>query len=299
MASIDLHKQISQQRANFNTFVKYKGFQRIMADTAKYMILCFTALIVILPILVIFFGAFKTGTEFNSTGAFDLPQNWSLKNFIIVWQKGNMGLAFRNTVIMIVLASFGSIMTGTMASYALHRFRFRGKSFIKHIFLWIVLIPGTTAQVARFQIINALHLYNTMACPVILSMGTDIMAIYIYLQFLDSIPLSLDESAIVDGAGYFRVYFQIIMPLLKPATVTVLIIKSIGMYNDFYTPFLYMPKKSLAVVSTILYKFKGPYGSQWELICAGIVLAIIPTLIIFLILQKQIYNGLVSGSVKQ
>lgn len=289
----------SRQRTSLDTFRKYKGVGYIVSNFFKYGLLIITTLIIILPILVILFGAFKTGNEFNSTGAFDLPKQWSFDNFVTVWQKGDMGKAFLNTFIMIGLASLGSILTGTMASYVLHRFEFKGKEFIRHLFLWIVLIPGTTAQVARFQIVNALHLYNTMAIPIILAMGTDIMAIYIYLQFLDSIPRSLDESAIIDGAGYFRVYFQVIMPLLKPATVTVLITKSIGMYNDFYTPFLYMPKKSLAVVSTVLYKFKGPYGSQWELICAGIVIAIIPTLIIFLILQKQIYNGMVSGSVKQ
>jgi multiple sugar transport system permease protein len=284
---------------SIQTFVKYNGIQRIVSDTIKYILLLSAALITILPILVIFFGAFKNGTEFNSTGAFDLPKTWSFENFRIVWIKGQMALAFWNTFFMIAAASLGSIMTGTMASYVIHRFDFRGKKFIRHLFLWIVLIPGTTAQVSRFQIVNALGVYNTRWVAIVLAMGTDIMAIYIYLQFLESIPRSLDESAIIDGAGYFRVYFRIIMPLLKPATVTVLIIKSIGMYNDFYTPFLYMPRKTLQVISTILYKFKGPYGSQWEVICAGIVLAIIPTLVIFLALQKQIYNGLVNGAVKQ
>ena len=167
------------------------------------------------------------------------------------------------------------------------------------LFLWIVLIPATTAQVSRFQIVNAPGLYNTRLVGIVLAMGTDIMAIYIYLQFLESIPKSLDESAIIDGAGYFRVYWQIIMPLLKPATMTVLIIKSIGMYNDFYTPFLYMPKQSLQVISTALFKFKGPYGSHWEIICAGIMIAVIPTMAIFVALQKQIYSGLVQGAVKQ
>ena len=147
-----------------------------------------------MPILVIFFGAFKTGTEFNSTGAFDLPKVWQFKNFLTVWQKGDMGRAFLNTIIMIGLTCAGSIMTGTMASYVLHRFDFKGKKLIKNLFLWIVLIPGTTAQVARFQIVNALGLYNTMACPIILALGTDIMAIYIYLQFLDSIPVSLESE---------------------------------------------------------------------------------------------------------
>ena len=107
-----------------------------------------------------------------------------------------------------------------------------------------------------------------------------------------------DEAALIDGASYFTIYWRIILPLLKPAIATVIIIKGVAIYNEFYIPFLYMPKKAVGVVSTPLFKFKGPYGTQWEIISAGIVIAIIPTLIIFLLLQKYIYNGLTQGSVK-
>lgn len=280
-------------------YLKHAGGKNIAFTVLKYGALLLATLVTILPILVIFIGSFKTGQEFNSTGAFDLPARLNLSNYAIAFTKGKMLQGFANTLFLIVVSSVGSILTGTMASYVIDRFDFRGKEFIRHLFLWIVLIPSTTAQVSRFQIVSFLHLYNTRAIGVILAMGTDIMAIYIFLQFLSSIPKSLDESAIIDGAGYFRVYFQIVMPLLKPATVTVLIIKSIGLYNDFYTPFLYMPKQSLQVISTALFKFKGPYGAQWEIICAGVMIAVIPTLVIFLALQKQIYNGLVNGAVKQ
>ncbi|MNE82432.1 L-arabinose transport system permease protein AraQ [compost metagenome] len=118
------------------------------------------------------------------------------------------------------------------------------------------------------------------------------------MQFLDSISESLDESAMLDGASYWTIYWRIILPLLSPAIVTVIIVKGVNIYNDFYTPFLYMPKSSLQVVSTALFKFKGPYGSQWEVICAAIMIAIIPTLIAFISLQKYIYNGFAQGSVK-
>jgi multiple sugar transport system permease protein len=279
--------------------MKYTSAGQVFSLTFKYAMLLAASLVTILPILVIFFGSFKTGQEFNSTGPFVLPASLHFENYVAAFTKGKMLLGFGNTMFLIVVSAFGSILTGTMAAYVIHRFEFKGKEFVRHLFLWIVLIPGTTAQVSRFQIVNFLGLYNTRWVGVILAMGTDIMAIYIYLQFLESISKSLDESALMDGAGYFRVYFQIIMPLLKPATVTVLIIKSIGLYNDFYTPFLYMPKQSLQVISTALYKFQGPYGSHWEVICAGVMIAIIPTLVIFLALQKQIYNGLVNGAVKQ
>lgn len=281
------------------TFANAQSKRSVLSLTLVYLLLITASALTILPLLVVFIGSFKTGAEFNTTGAFDLPAVWIFDNYRTAFLRGKMALGFFNTFILIAGACAGSILTGTMASYALHRFEFRGRAFIKNIFLWIVLIPSTTAQVSRFQIVNALGLYNTRAVGIILAMGTDIMAIYIYLQFLESISRSLDESAILDGAGYFRVYWQIVMPLLKPATVTVLIIKAIGMYNDFYTPFLYMPKQSLQVISTALFKFKGPYGSHWEIICAGIMIAVLPTLVLFLALQKQIYSGLVQGAVKQ
>jgi len=186
-----------------------------------------------------------------------------------------------------------------MTAYVLHRYDFKLKNFVRLLFLWITLIPSITAQVATFQIVQALGIYNTRLAGIVLSMGTDIIAVYIFLQFLDSIPKSLDESAFIDGASYFRIYFQIILPLLQPATVTVLIIKGIGLYNDFYTPFLYMPKQSLRVISTALFTFKGPYGAKWEIICAGVMIALIPTLLLFIALQKYIYSGLVNGAVKE
>lgn len=102
----------------------------------------------------------------------------------------------------------------------------------------------------------------------------------------------------MDGASYFTIYSRIILPLLKPAIATVVIIKGVAIYNEFYIPFLYMPKKGLQVVATALFKFKGPYGTQWEIISAGIVISIIPTLIVFLFLQKYIYNGFTSGATK-
>ena len=122
---------------------------------------------------------------------------------------------------------------------------------------------------------------------------------YIFIQFLNNISRSLDESAFLDGASYFRIYRSIILPMLRPAIATVLVIKFVGIYNDFYTANLYMPSKELGVVSTALYRFIGPYGAKWEIIFAGIIICIIPSLIIFITLQKFIYSNLVAGSVKE
>ena len=153
-----------------------------------------------------------------------------------------------------------------------------------------------TSQVATFQIINGLGLYNTMWALILLFMGTDIISIYIFIQFMQSIPTSLDEAAMIDGANRWTIYWRVILPLLKPAIATVVIIKGIAIYNEFYLPFLYLPSRGL--ISTSLFRFKGPFGAHWEIIAAGTILVIVPTLIAFLLLQRFISRGLTTGAVK-
>lgn len=265
-----------------------------------YASLLLATAIAIIPILVVVFASFKTGTELNTTGVLELPKSFlNFENYKTAFVDGKMLLGFKNTLIILVLSLFATIMTGTMTAYILHRFKFKGRELVSNLFLIASLIPSITMQMSVFQIIVKLHLFNTLAASVILFAGTDIISIYIFLQFMDNISYSLDESAIMDGAGYFTIFVKIILPLLKPAIVTVLILKGVGFYNEFYTPYLYMPKSELAVISTALFRFKGPYGTKWEVICAGVIITLLPALIAFLLLQKKIYSGLTSGAVKE
>lgn len=272
----------------------------IIYNLCKYAFLILLVIIFVLPILTVFFASFKTGTEYSSTSVLTLPESFfNFDNFIEAFTKGNMLNGFKNTVIILIFSLAGAVLTGSMAAYIFSRFKSKFTRFVNGMFLVAVMIPAIATQVATFQIISALGLFNTRLAPIILYIGTDIMTIYIFLQFLDNISVSLDESAIIDGANYFQIFFKIILPLLSPAVITVLITKGVGLYNDFYTPFLYTPSANLLTLSTTLFKFKGPFGAHWEVISAGIIVVMIPTLIVFLTLQKQIYSGLVSGSVKE
>ena len=258
-----------------------------------------SVLITIAPLVVVFLGAFKTKNELLTSNVFALPQSFlNFENFKTAWVKGRMLLGFFNTFLILFASITATILTGTMTAYILSRFNFKMKKVIKFLFLLASLVPSITMQMSVFQIIVNLGLYNTRWATILLFAGTDIISIYIFLQFLDGIPMTLDEAAVVDGATFPQIFFKIIFPLLKPATVTVIIIKGIGYYNEFYTPYLFMKSKDLAVVSTALYRFQGPYGTQWEIICAACVITMIPTLIIFLLLQKHIYSGLTMGAVK-
>jgi raffinose/stachyose/melibiose transport system permease protein len=270
-----------------------------LGSSFKYLTLLLGAFIALLPIVVVLFASLKTGTEYAQSGPLTPPSDWfNFDNYTKAFVSGNMLTGFINTFIILIISLIGATLTGSMIAFVLNRFDFKGKKLLLGAFLLATLIPSVTTQVATFQIVSDLGLFNTRWAAIILYMGTDIIAVYIFLQFLESISVSLDESAMLDGASYFTIYWKIILPLLKPAIVTVIIVKGVGIYNDFYTPFLYMPSADLQVISTALFTFKGPFGSQWEVISAGIMIAIIPTVIIFLALQKYIYNGFASGSVK-
>lgn len=280
-------------------FKESTRLSRFIVCFLKYGIMVVGCIIVVLPLLVVLIGSLKTHDEYISTNVFSLPAELQFDNYKTAFINGNVLLGLRNTGIIILISCFGTIVTGTMTAFVLQRFGNMFTKTIKALFLFAALLPNISMQVTVYQIINAMGLVNTLAAPCVLYIGTDIISIYIFIQYLNNISVSLDESAIIDGATYPRVYFSIILPMLRPAICTVLLIKFVGIYNDFYTAKLYMNKPELSVVSTALYRFIGPYGAKWEIIFAGVVICIIPSLIIFLTLQKFIYNNLVSGSVKE
>ncbi|HFI0398558.1 TPA: carbohydrate ABC transporter permease [Streptococcus suis] len=263
----------------------------------QYLVLILGAVVALLPILVVFIGSFKSNNEFLSSNVLALPKTWDFSNYKTAFVNGQMLLGFKNTLIIFVASMIGKLTLASMFAYAMSRFEFKLKKVILGLFMIAMLIPGITSQVATFQIINSLGLFNTIWAVILLNLGTDVISVYVFMQYLDEISISLDESAYLDGANHFGIFWRIILPNLKAPIVTMLIISGVGVYNDFYSPFLYMPDRNLKVISTALFAFKGPYGTNWPVILAGVIIVILPILIVFLSLQKYIYNG-VAGSVK-
>ena len=272
----------------------------IVINVFKYVLLIFSAFVALVPIVSCINTAFKTEEEYAATNVMTLPENWlNFDNFVTAWQQADMGHAFLNSFIILVCVLAGSVMISSMLAYVLNRFKFPGNGLIRNLFTIATLIPGIAAQVTVYQIMTSLHLVNSMPGYIILMMGTDVITIYIFLQFFENLSPTLDESAILDGCTYFGVFFKILLPLLKPAIVTSAILKGVGTYNEYYMANLYLQDKTrYQVVSTSLYVFSGPMGSQYNYICAGVIITIIPALIIFLLCQDQIYSGMAAGAVK-
>lgn len=266
----------------------------------KYFSLVFFSFVAVLPIVSCFITAFKTDVEYQNTNVMVLPESWlNFENFMLAFEKANMGRAFINSVIILICVLIASVFIGTQLAYVLDRFKFPGNTLIRNLFLFASLLPGIAMQIAVYQVMYNLGFINSLLGYIVMMCGTDVISIYIYIQFFENISTSLDESAIVDGASYFTIFYKILLPLLKPAIVTSCILKGVGTYNEYYSANLYLQDKQiLPTVATSLYTFVGPLGSKYNLICAGVIISLLPALIVFITCQKQIYSGLVAGAVK-
>lgn len=271
----------------------------VIFGIVKYVSLIAAALVSIIPVSVCILTAFKPNEEYATSSVLALPKSWAyIDNFKIAMEKANMLHGFLNTAIVLVVVLTCSVLISSMLAYVLNRFRFPGRGMIENLFLFASLLPGIAMQVTIYKIMFTLGFINHLYGYMIVLMGTDIISIYIFLQFFENLSTSLDESAIMDGCTYFGVFFRILFPLLKPAIMTSLVLKGVSVYNEYYASSLYLTLPELKTISTALYTFTGPYGNQYNYICAGVLITIAPILIFFLIFQKQVYSGMAAGAVK-
>ena len=273
--------------------------KRFLIKFLEYFALVLASFIALLPLISSFMISFKTADEYATTNAMTPPQNWlNFGNYVQVWTEGDMLRAFLTSGGVVVVVVVVSVMMGSMLAYVLNRFRFPGNNLIRNLFMIATLIPGIAMQVTTYQIMKDLGFLNSIVGYAILMSGTDVISIYIFLQYFENLDVALDESAVLEGCTYFGVFFKILLPLTKPAIITVAVLKGVGVYNEYYNANLYLQSNSWRTISTALYSFSGPFKSSYNIICAGVLLTLIPSLIIFLFFQKQVYAGLASGSVK-
>ena len=275
--------------------------KRTLIQILKQIICIGMVIIVILPILLTLFAALKTKTAINTTSPLACPalHDMTFDNFKKVLTDRYLVVGFRNTALILVVSLFFNVVFGTMTAFILERFEFRGKKFVISLFFLGMLIPSFVTEIARFRIIQSLHLYNTLGAPIVIYIASDLMQLYIYRQFISGLPVALDEAALLDGCSYFGLFWKIVFPLLAPATATVCIIKAIVIINDMYIPYLYMPKNSLRTLTTFLMNYANAQQGSWQTLAAGIIIIMIPTILIYLFFQKYILAGVTAGAVKE
>lgn len=277
--------------------MKKSGFLQLF----KQLLCIGMVAIVLAPILLTLFAAFKTKADMVNTSPLLLPPiaRITLENFKKVLSDKYLLIGFKNTGIILVISIFFNVMFGTITAFILERFQFKFKGAIIGLFFVGMLIPSFVTEIARFKIINGLGLYNTLWAPIVIYIASDLMQLYIYRQFISTLPVSLDESALLDGCTYFGLFRRIILPLLAPATATVIIIKAINIINDMYIPYLYMPKNKLRTLTTFLMNYANAQLGSWQNLAAGIIIIMLPTILIYIFFQKYILAGIAAGAVKE
>lgn len=271
--------------------------KRVTIQLVKQLICMLMVAVVLAPIILVLFASFKTKADMVKISPLLLPpqSRFTLENFQKVLSNKYMLIGFKNTGIILVVSIFFNVMFGTITAFIIERFQFRFKGAIVVLFFIGMLIPSFVTEIARFKVINSLNLYNTLGAPIIIYVASDLMQLYIYRQFISTLPVSLDESALLDGCGYFGLFTRIIFPLLAPATATVVIIKAINIINDMYIPYLYMPKNKLRTLTTFLMDYANAQHGSWQSLAAGIIIVMLPTILIYLFSRDTSWQGLRPG----
>ncbi len=254
------------------------------------------SLIVIVPFLIVVFNAFKTQPEAINM-ELSLPNEWHFENFKTVWEDGNILQALKNSLILSVSAVVITVVCSSLCAYVISRNRTRFNRLIYVFFAMGLMVPVSNVTIVK--VLRVLNLYNTLTGTILVCVALIMpLSVFLYYGFISGIPKELDEAAIVDGAGAVRIFVQVIFPLLKPATVTVIMINFLNVWNDFQIPLYTLPDPDKAVIVQKVYNFFGTYTASWNLVSVTIIYAILPILVVYLFGQKYIISGMTAGSVK-
>ncbi len=257
------------------------------------------AVVFILPFAFIFLQSAKPRAEAGRLN-FNLPSQWQLwDNLVEVVKAQNYQLfdAYLNSIIITVASVTVLVVVSAMGGYVMQRRRSRWNK-VAQLLLYIGLIMPP-AVVPTIGLLQSIGLFKTMSGMVLIQIAYNMsFSILMYRAFVATIPRDLDEAAIIDGAKPWQVFFKVVMPLLKPVTVTNVLIQSISIFNDFTNPLYYLPGRENVTVQLTLYNFQSMYTTQYNLLFMNILLVTIPPLILFIFFNRQIVAGMTAGAVK-
>jgi raffinose/stachyose/melibiose transport system permease protein len=253
------------------------------------------ALLFLFPIYVLFNLSLKSSSEISS-GALGLPSSVKFDNYSQAWNGAHMFAALVNSTIITVVSLVALIVVGSTASYYLARKQSRLSYGLYILFLLGIILPFQLALVPLYRLISDAGLLGTYTSMVLFYTGLQApFTIFLYTGFLRAMPREYGEAALVDGATHWQSFRRITFPLLRPITGTVIILNAVFIWNDFLTPLIYLGGSANETLPVGVYQFVGQYVSSWGFIFAAVVLATLPMLVLFLLLQRFVIKGFSSG----
>ena len=258
------------------------------------------SVIVIFPMLWMVYSSFKTDQElFFSPWAVPTELQWD--NFERAWTKAHVGEYLLNTLIVVIPALLLTLIISAMAAYVLARFRFVGNRFLLYLFLSGMLFPVFLALVPLFSLVNQLKMLNTFQGLILVYVAYSLpFTIFFLTGFFKTLPTELEESAIIDGATPFQVFFKVMLPMASPGLISMGIFNFLGMWNQYVLPLVLISDESKYVLSQGLafMLFKQFYENDWSALFAALTIIMIPSLIVYITFQRQIQSGITTGALK-
>ena len=266
-------------------------------NTAIHLFLITVAVTCIFPLLWMVGSALKTQqTVFSDMSIIPRHPVWS--NFYYAWTKGGFGVYLFNSVIYTVTVVFGIVIISSLAAFAFSRLQFPGKNIIFYMFLAAMMIPLPGSFVPLYVLMTKLHLVNTRIGYILCMINVGLsFSIYLLKTFFDRIPHALEDAARIDGCSKLGIWWNVALPLARPAIAVIVIFNSLNVWNEYILATLIFSSKSLMPLQRGLMTFQGTHITEYPLLMAGITIAVLPIILVYLLMQKQIIKGITVGAI--
>jgi multiple sugar transport system permease protein len=273
--------------------------RRKVNSTLKYTGLTLLTLLWLVPFLAAFITAFRTADDITLNGFWSLPSEFQLDNFSRAWTRARVSKYLINSFIITIPSLFGMLFLSSLSAYALARFKFRGNLFFYFMYVAGTMLPFQILLLPVFRLANELGLYNTYGSLILIHTAFQLgFCTFVMRNFMRTVPQDILDAGRVDGCSEFRIYWQIMIPLSLPSLAALATLEFTWVFNDFLWALILLQSDSLRPVTAGLATLQGQYVTDWPLITAGALLATLPTVIVFIFLQRYFIQGLTLGSGK-
>lgn len=276
--------------------------KKIFSQTGLYVVMIIVAAIMFCPIIWIFSGGFKTLTEFTTSSNI-IPKNVTLENFMYIFTQSNILLYTRNTVLLIIGNTAGTLLSSSLVAYALGRMEFKLKNAIFSIIVATMMIPNIALIIPQYIMFSKIGWLDSLLPMIVPAFFAYPYNVFLLRQYFRSIPKELDEAAIIDGCSRFQVFAKIIVPISKPTFITIGVLSSVFWWNELTQPVFYINSDkwrtlTIALMTSYMYTSGNAFVVNWPSIMAAASLMIIPPMILYLIAGKYLTGGIKTSGLK-
>lgn len=266
----------------------------------RVIVIGFICMIEVYPLFWLFTASMKSPTEWAEKPAYALNEGFYIQNYIDAWTRGNMATFFKNSFITTVVALVFIVIFASTVGFAVTKMDWKGKDAIAKYFRLGIMVPVAVALMPLFQIFGKMNLLNTRYSLIISYVAFGLsLSIYLVQSYLRSFPDELLEASVIDGCGIYRMFYLVVVPLMKNAIVTVLVLQFFFKWNDLLFSMTFISDTSLKTIQTGLLYFSDEFGSKnWGAIFASVSISVFPMLILYSILNKKVIEGMTAGAVK-